>query len=95
MSNKRLKIENLENLQEITTEEFSAIQGGMLAVQEYSIAIDWDDWEPHPLPYDPYPLPGECKAPITVNYIEVEDGQNQRIIVGEVKLSPSWCYAIL
>ncbi len=92
MSNQRLKIENLENLQEITTEEFSAIQGGMLAVQEYSITIDW---EPHPLPYDPYPLPRECKEPVVVNYIEVEDGQKQNIVVGKLKLPPSWCYAIL
>ncbi len=60
MSNKRLKIENLENLQEVNTEEFSSIQGGMTQAS-ISICepIEWD-CKPVPYPCEPYPLP-PCK----------------------------------
>ena len=50
-----MKIENLENLQELTTEEFSSIQGGLSIVKPDHI-IDWKLDEPLPLP-DPKPLP--------------------------------------
>lgn len=42
MSNKRLKIENLENLQELNAEEFSSIQGGYYNANTEDIEIEID-----------------------------------------------------
>lgn len=43
MSNKRLKIENLENLQELNAEEFSSIQGGYYNTPDREIDLCIDD----------------------------------------------------
>jgi len=42
MSNQRLKIENLENLQELNAEEFSSIQGGLdeIILLESGLTLD-------------------------------------------------------
>ena len=54
MSNKRMKIENLENLQEVTTEEFSSIQGGLSVINIHEQIIIGPD---HPIDFHPKPLP--------------------------------------
>ncbi len=70
MANKGLKIENLENLQEITTEEFSSIQGGLLAMpgepekednSELTSLLERSDCRRNPLPA-PDPQPSPCKT---------------------------------
>jgi len=75
MPNQRLKIENLESLQELNTEEFSSIQGGLTAQisLEKEIIIDdshgYPQFEPIPLPYvDPcFSPPPPCEI-FVVNY---------------------------
>ncbi|WP_426589444.1 hypothetical protein [Dapis sp. BLCC M229] len=71
MTNKRLKIENLDNLEELNTEEVFSIQGGLLAdspITAEKVDISIEDKliypvkpgpiKPYPLPYcRPYPLP--------------------------------------
>ncbi len=67
MSNKRLKIENLESLQELSNEEFSSIQGGLTAqisLKEEVIISDsyYPQPKPIPLPYiHPCPPPPPCE----------------------------------
>ena len=74
MANKRLKIENLDNLQELNAEEVFSIQGGLseenpeLKVSELSVEskrLIYPDF-PAPLPDKPdfpYPLPDRPTRP--------------------------------
>ncbi len=66
MTNKRMKIENLDNLEELNTEEVFSIQGGFLAdssIEDISIEkvdISIEDkliYPVEPVPIKPYPLP--------------------------------------
>ena len=70
MANKRLKIENLDNLQELNAEEVSLLQGGETTLTalkpsrepEHLIYYpdDFKPDKPYPLPvWPPYPYP--CK----------------------------------
>ena len=81
MPNQRLKIENLESLQELNTEEFSSIQGGLTAQISLGKEIIIDEsycfprFQPISLPYiDPClpPPPPPCEPPpceiFVVNY---------------------------
>ena len=82
MVNKRLKIENLDNLQELTTEGVSSIQGGLSIAgpEPYpTTPKPWPrpkpmpDWPKHDYwtkPYQPYPLP---HPPCT--YYPTKDGK--------------------
>ena len=62
MANKRLKIENLDNLQELNSEEVSPIQGGGAELKapetsvepESLIYVDPDNPKPFPLPVWPH-----------------------------------------
>ncbi|MDJ0621152.1 MAG: hypothetical protein QNJ63_31185 [Calothrix sp. MO_192.B10] len=98
MSNKRLKIENLENLQELNGEEVFSIQGGLsleAKVQVDSVETDqlitdkliYVDpekpvYEPYPLP--PYPYPCYPTKP----HIKPSDD-------GSIIAYPCYCYVIL
>ena len=57
MANKRLKIENLDNLQELTTEGVSSIEGGLSLGQESDLQIapieSLPQEEPYPLTFYP------------------------------------------
>jgi len=69
MSNKRLKIENLENLQELNAEEFSSIQGGLLAKSTYDLSAtgkipveDLEVNETNLIYFDPCYTPPPCEV---------------------------------
>ncbi|NES06104.1 MAG: hypothetical protein F6K22_26825 [Okeania sp. SIO2F4] len=66
MTNKRLKIENLDNLEELNTEEVFSIQGGLsvefpiedISIEKVDISIKEKLIYPvEPGPIKPYPLP--------------------------------------
>ena len=59
MSSNRLKIENLDSLQELTFEDSSIIQGGMLAEDAESATLPAEARIAYPLPHPIpcYPLP--------------------------------------
>jgi hypothetical protein len=66
MTNKRLIIENLDNLQELNHEEFSAIQGGLTLVDGYDIKLPIEERLIYPGPNQPvelYPLPEQPIKP--------------------------------
>ena len=76
MANKRMKIENLDNLEELNTEEVFSIQGGLsvefpiedISIEKVDISIEDKliypvepgPIEPYPLPCYPYPRPYPC-----------------------------------
>lgn len=73
MTSQRLRIENLDNLQEVTPEEFSSIQGGLSIAIDYKEVSDKDIPKkeipvidicyPLPLPPRCYPLPKPLPKP--------------------------------
>ncbi|MGD1949698.1 MAG: hypothetical protein ACFB14_08640 [Leptolyngbyaceae cyanobacterium] len=69
MEKKRLKIQNLDNLQELTPAEIFAIQGGITAEEVAPVELDVElvDAEDrliyYPLPTDPIPYPVPCGGP--------------------------------
>ncbi|MBT9314435.1 hypothetical protein [Leptothoe spongobia] len=74
MVNKRFKIENLDNLEDLTSEELSLIQGGMtIAVAEPqagpteakadSVELQAEELIAYPLPLPPQPIPYPLPIP--------------------------------
>ena len=102
MSNKRLKIENLENLQELTTEEFSSIEGGLSLVADPGHALPIE-WEPEPLPH-PYPTPIDCypkpvPKPLPCHIKPIEDpiyiDSKYPVKEDDIIIHISWCPVVL
>ncbi|MDJ0796776.1 MAG: hypothetical protein QNJ51_08040 [Calothrix sp. MO_167.B12] len=96
MSNKRLKIENLENLQELNGEEVFSIQGGLSLAAEVQVeSIETDQliyvdpekpvYKPHPWP--PYPYPCYPHYPVKP---QIKPSDDSGIIA-----YPCYCYVIL
>ncbi|MDJ0674257.1 MAG: hypothetical protein QNJ36_02455 [Calothrix sp. MO_167.B42] len=96
MPNKRLKIENLENLQEVNAEEFSSIQGGLTATSSASAIsatgeVSSIDYKPVDRPIDVHePIliyPDPCYIPPPCETYVFYDG--------EKKIEIKWCPVIL
>ena len=101
MANKRLKIENLDNLQELDPEEVFSIQGGgaeLKAIKPYGelerlIPVDSDNPKSYPLPvWPPYPYP--CK-PYYPNYPIKDIDKDGTDIGKDGTVLLHWCPTIL
>ncbi len=64
MTNNRLKIENLDNLQDLTSDQLQVIEGGMTVAEAAPVELEAEARIAHPFPTKPIPLPYPRPYPI-------------------------------